>query len=108
VDRAAARQYLERAINLRGLREKITIDQSGANTAAIHRISAEACLELELHQSKYRNNIVAHYQRAVKRVTDHVKVMCAAWLFDLDKPLPTFCAPSPLLRYNPDFQCVIC
>ncbi|WP_296527654.1 IS6 family transposase [Rhodoferax sp.] len=32
-DRAAARRYLERAINLHGLPEKISIDKSGANMA---------------------------------------------------------------------------
>ena len=35
-DLAAARRYLERAINLHGLPQKITIDKSGVNTAAIH------------------------------------------------------------------------
>ena len=33
-DLAAVRRYLERAINVHGLPEKITIDKSGANTAA--------------------------------------------------------------------------
>ena len=33
-DLAATRRYLERAINVHGLPEKITIDKSGANTAA--------------------------------------------------------------------------
>ncbi len=32
-DKAAARRYLERAISLHGLPEKITIERSGANTA---------------------------------------------------------------------------
>jgi len=43
-DKAAARRYLERAINLHGLPEKITIDKSGANTAAIHSVNVDACL----------------------------------------------------------------
>ena len=51
-DLAAARRYLERAINLHGLPEKITIDKSGANTAAIRSINADACLDIELRQSK--------------------------------------------------------
>ena len=38
LDLAAARRYLERAINLHGLLEKITIDKSEANTAAIHSV----------------------------------------------------------------------
>ena len=31
--------YLERALNLHGLPEKITIDKSGANTATIHSVN---------------------------------------------------------------------
>ena len=57
-DNAAARRYLERAINLHGLPEKITIDKSGANTAAIHSGNDDACLDIELRQSKYLHNIV--------------------------------------------------
>ena len=37
---AAARAFFERAIDLHGVPEKITIDQSGANTAAITSIQA--------------------------------------------------------------------
>jgi transposase-like protein len=36
-DKAAARRYLERAINLHSLPEKITINKSGANMSAIRR-----------------------------------------------------------------------
>jgi putative transposase len=52
-DKAAAQRYLERAINLHDLPEKITIDKSGANTAAIHGVNQDACLAIELRQSKY-------------------------------------------------------
>jgi transposase-like protein len=69
-DRAAARRYLERAINLNGSPEKITIDKSGANTAAILSVNDDACLDIELRQSKYLNNIVEQDHRAVKRITD--------------------------------------
>ena len=68
-DKAAARRFLERAINLHGLPEKITIDKSGANTAAIHSVNEDACLDIELRQCKYLNNIVEQDHRAVKRVT---------------------------------------
>ena len=43
---AAARRYLERAINLHGLPEKITIDKSGANTAAIRSVTKTPVLIL--------------------------------------------------------------
>jgi transposase-like protein len=68
-DKAVAQRYLERAINLNGMPEKITIDKSGANTAAIHGVNADACLAIELRQSRYLNNIVEQDHRAVKRVT---------------------------------------
>jgi transposase-like protein len=67
-DLAAARRYLERAINLHGLPDKITIDKSGANSAAIRSVNADACLDIELRQSKYLNNMVEQDHRAVKRI----------------------------------------
>jgi transposase-like protein len=51
-DLAAARRYMERAIGLNGLPEKITTDKSGANTAAIRSVTEDACLDIELRQSK--------------------------------------------------------
>jgi putative transposase len=51
-DKAAARRFLESAINLHGLPEKITIDKSGANTAAIYSVNEDACLDIELRQCK--------------------------------------------------------
>ena len=74
-----ARRYLERAINLHGLPEKITIDKSGANTAAIHSFNADACLDIELRQSKYLNNMVEQDHRAVKRVTDPMLGFKSFW-----------------------------
>ena len=71
-DKAAARRYLERAINLHGLPEKIIIDKGGANTAAIHSVNVDACLDIELRQCKYLNNIVEQDHRAVKRITDPI------------------------------------
>jgi putative transposase len=68
-DKAAARRYLERATNLHGLPEKVTIDKGDANTAAIHGVNADACIDIELRQSKYLNNIVEQVHRAVKRIT---------------------------------------
>jgi transposase-like protein len=78
-DLAAARRYPERAINLHGLPEKITIDTSGANTAAIRSINADACADVELRQSKYLNNIVEQDHRAVKRITDPMLGFKSFW-----------------------------
>jgi transposase-like protein len=68
-DRAAARHFLERAINLHGVPEKITIDKSGANTAAIESVKADACVDILMRQNKYLNNLVEQDHRAVKKVT---------------------------------------
>jgi transposase-like protein len=67
-DKAAARRFLERAIGLRGVPEKITIDKSGANTAAIESIRADSGYYIRLRQIKYLNNIVEQDHRAIKRL----------------------------------------
>jgi len=48
--------------------EKITIDKSGANTAAIESYNAEYCSDIELRECKYLNNIVEQDHRAIKRI----------------------------------------
>ena len=44
-------------------------DKSGANTAAIESIKADACVEILMRQNKYLNNIVEQDHRSVKRIT---------------------------------------
>ncbi len=68
-DCAAARRFFERAIGLHDMPEKITIDKSGANTAAIHSMIADSGIDIELRQSKYLNNLVEQDHRAIKRRT---------------------------------------
>jgi len=48
--------------------DEITIDKSGANTAAIQSIQADSGADIEMRQSKYLNNIVEQDHRAVKRI----------------------------------------
>ena len=67
-DHAAARQFLERAIGLHGVPEKINIDKSGANTAAVQSVKDDSGVNIELRQSKYMNNIVEQDHRAIKRI----------------------------------------
>ncbi|GAC1359740.1 MAG: IS6 family transposase [Variovorax sp.] len=67
-DHTAARRFLERAIGLHGVPEKITIDKSGANTAAIRSVNEDSGAAIELRQSKYLNNIVEQDHRAIKRI----------------------------------------
>ena len=68
-DQAAARAFFERAIDLHGVPETITIDKSGSNTAAITSIQTDSGLPIKMRQSKYLNNIVAQDHRAIKRIT---------------------------------------
>jgi hypothetical protein len=57
-----------RAIGQHGLPDKITIDKSGANTAAVQSIQADTGAPVELRQVKYLNNIVEQDHRAIKRI----------------------------------------
>jgi len=51
------------------LPESITIDKSGANTAAINSVIADTGAAIFMRQCKYLNNIVEQEHRAIKRVT---------------------------------------
>jgi putative transposase len=65
-DRKAALRFLRKAI--KRTPEKITIDKSGANTAAIESHNAETEAGIEIRQIKYLNNIVEQDHRAIKRL----------------------------------------
>ena len=67
-DRKAALRFLRKAIKGSGTPEKITIDKSGANTAAIESHNAENEADIEIRQIKYLNNIVEQDHRAIKRL----------------------------------------
>jgi len=68
-DRKAALRFLRKAIGQHGVPKKITIDKSGASTAAIESYNEERETDIEMRQVKYLNNIVEQDHRAVKRVT---------------------------------------
>ena len=68
-DAAAARQFLEVAICLHGVPQKITIDKSGANKAAVLAIETAVVKPIELRQIKYLNNRIEQDHRAIKRIT---------------------------------------
>ena len=53
---------------MHGLTDKITIDKSGANTAAIESVIADTGALLQLHQSQYLNNFVKQDHRSIKRI----------------------------------------
>ena len=67
-DKKAALRFLKKAVQQHGLPDKITIDKSGANTAAIKALKEETCHEIEIRQIKYLNNIVEQDHRSIKRI----------------------------------------
>ena len=64
------RRFLTKAIRRHGgVPEKITIDGSAANEAAIKSYNEEHGTTIDIRKTKYLNNIVEQDHRAVKRVT---------------------------------------
>ena len=68
-DEQAAKRFLTKAIRRHGVPEKITIDGSAANEAAIKSYNKEHGTAIVIRQIKYLNNIVEPDHRGVKRVT---------------------------------------
>ena len=78
-DRAAAETFLRKAIRSQGLPEKITIDQSGSNTAAIQRYNGAHTTAIMIRQCKYLNNLVEQDHRAVKRLVRPMLGLKSLW-----------------------------
>ena len=68
-DKAAALRFFDKAMKANGVPEKVTMDKSGANKAAIDEINARGKTPVIVRQVKYLNNIVEQDHRAIKRVT---------------------------------------
>jgi len=68
-DQEAALQFLKKAIRRHGVPEKITIDGSAANEAAIKSYNEAHGTAIEIRKIKYLNNIVEQDHRGVKRIT---------------------------------------
>jgi transposase-like protein len=68
-DERAAKRFLTKAIRRHGVPEKITIDGSAANEAAIKSYNEEHGTHIAIRQAKYLNNIVEQDHRGVKRIT---------------------------------------
>ncbi len=64
----AAMRFLSKAIRRHNVPEKITIDGSAANTAAIKCYNAKYRAAITIRQVRYLNNVVEQDHRAVKRV----------------------------------------
>jgi putative transposase len=66
-DRDAAAAFLHKAIHTQGLPEKVTIDQSGANTAALKRYKQTHKTTIGIRHCKYLNTVEQDH-RGVKRL----------------------------------------
>ena len=69
-DKKAAKRFLIKAINHNGFPEKITIDGSAANKAAIEEFNSDNGTTIEVRQVKYLNNVVEQDHRGIKRITN--------------------------------------
>ncbi|HZV82611.1 MAG TPA: IS6 family transposase, partial [Geobacteraceae bacterium] len=67
-NKKAALRFFKKAVRQHGLPAKVTIDKSGANTAALDALIGETETTIEIRQSKYLNNLVEQDHRAVKRI----------------------------------------
>ena len=68
-DMAAAKRFFDKAMGANGDPDKVAMDKSGANKAAIDAINAGRDVPILVRQVKYLNNIVEPDHRAIKRVT---------------------------------------
>jgi putative transposase len=68
-DERAAKRFLTKAIRRHGIPEKIAIDGSAANEAAVKNYNEEHGTTIVIRQVKYLNNIVEQDHRAVKWIT---------------------------------------
>src|SRR5512144_2396622 len=67
-DKKAALRFFKKAVRQHGLPAKVTIDQSGANTAALEALIEETEATIEIRPSKYLNNVVEQDHRSIKRI----------------------------------------
>jgi len=84
-DRTSVLKFFKKAIGSSGMPDKVNIDKSGSNTAALNRINALLILFglwhliIEVRRVKYLNNMVEQDHRGIKKVT---KVMTGFKSFD--------------------------
>lgn len=74
-DRTSVLKFFKKAIGSSGMPDKVNIDKSGSNTAALNRINALLFLFglwhliIEVRRVKYLNNMVEQDHRGIKKVT---------------------------------------
>ena len=68
-NKVATMRFFEKALLNNGAPEKVTMDKSGANKAAIDRLMEDKTIFVIVRQVKYLNNIVERDHDAIKRIT---------------------------------------
>ena len=97
-DEQAAKRFLTKAIRRHGVPEKITIDGSAANEAAIKSYNAEHSTAIAIRKVKYLNNIVEQDHRGVKRIT---RPMLGFKAFDAAQATLVGIELMPMLKKRP-------
>jgi transposase-like protein len=65
-DKKAALHFFKKAVGRHGFPSRVTIDKSGANTAALEALKEETGQAIGIRQIKYLNNHVEPDHRAIK------------------------------------------
>ena len=68
-DMGAAKRFFDKAMGANSDPNKVAMDKSGANKAAMDAINAGRDVPILVRQVKYLNNIVEQDHRAIKRAT---------------------------------------
>lgn len=68
-DKAVARRFFDKAMRAHGVPDKVAMDKSGANKAAIDDINDGLENSIVVRQVQYLNNIVEQDHRAIQRAT---------------------------------------
>ena len=68
-DKAAVLRFFEKALKANGVPEKVAMDKSGANKAAMDEINTSREMPIFVRQVKYLNNLVEQDHRAIKKIT---------------------------------------
>lgn len=63
----AARRFFDKAISANGIPDKVNLDKSGANKAALDAMNGNSITLIKIREEKYLNNIVEQDHRAIKQ-----------------------------------------
>ena len=78
-DKTVGTRFFKKAMRQNGEPDKVTLDKSGANKAAMNPINQDRDESIEVRQIKYLNNISEQDHRAVKRITSPMLGFKSFW-----------------------------